>query len=83
MTRLRAIRTVREEKHSRQSILEGVWQTIQQTPVCKCFSLEPPRCCVSHTVRTSFECDDFANDQTFVMVQYKVHHDGASFCDEG
>jgi len=49
-----AIRGLRGEKTSSQTIFKGIWQTLQRTPVRKWLSLELPRCYVAPTgtVRT-------------------------------
>jgi len=52
MDRLCAIRDLRRESIGARTILKGVWQTLQRTPLRQWLSLEPPRCYVAPTVRT-------------------------------
>ena len=64
MDRLCAIRGLRGEKTSSQTILKGISQTLQWTPICKWLSVEPPRCYVAPMVRTwtPQEWRDLKND---------------------
>jgi len=52
MDHLCAIRDLSGEKTSSRTILRGVWQTLQRTPLRKWLSLEPPLCYVAPMVRT-------------------------------
>ena len=52
MDRLCVIRNLRSESMGARTIVQGVWQTLQRTPLRQWLSLETPRYCVSPTVRT-------------------------------
>ena len=52
MDRLCAIRNLRSESMGARTIANGVWQTLQRTPLRQWLSLELPRCYVPPTVRT-------------------------------
>jgi len=52
MDRLCTIRDLSGEKTSSRTILRGVWQTLQRTPLRKWLSLEPPRCYVAPMMHT-------------------------------
>jgi len=52
MDRLCTIRGLSMESMGVRTIVKGVWQTLQRTPLRQWLSLEPPRCYVAPTVRT-------------------------------
>jgi len=52
MDRLYAIWGLSRESICTRTIVKGVWQTLQRTPLRQWLSLEPPRCYVAPTVRT-------------------------------
>jgi len=67
MDRLCAIQGLSRESICARTIVKGVWQTLQQTPLHQWLSLEPPRSYVVLRTRTPQEWWDMKKDARLIL----------------